>query len=150
MTPGRRLLRYDSFDDILPDVERLLSGCSTVGNWSFAQICRHLSGSLRLTVDLPPSTPRDSSLWVGEELRMALFDSGILPEGFAAPPAIIPAVTLGPRSEVEELRESIAYYRASGGPSIRHLYLGPLTASVWDRFHLMHCAHHLSFAIPSY
>ena len=31
------------------------------------------------------------------------------------------------RSEVEELRESIAYYRASDGPSIPHLYLGPLT-----------------------
>src|SRR4051794_14669240 len=31
MTPGRRSLRFHSFDEIVPDVERLVDGHSTVG-----------------------------------------------------------------------------------------------------------------------
>lgn len=34
MTPGRRSLRYGSLDEVKPDVERLLAGHTTVGNWS--------------------------------------------------------------------------------------------------------------------
>jgi hypothetical protein len=87
MTPGRRTLSYGRFDRIMPDVERLLEGCTTVGNRSLAQICRH------------------------------------------------PAAA--------------AYCKASSGPVIPHPSIGPLTKAEWDRFHLIHCAHHLSFAIPA-
>jgi hypothetical protein len=47
MTPGRRTLRYESFDDVMPGVERLLKGHTTVGNWSLAQICRPLAMAIR-------------------------------------------------------------------------------------------------------
>ena len=57
MTQGRRTLRFNSLDEVMPDVERLLEGHSTVGNWSLAQICRHLSTVMRRVVDLPASTP---------------------------------------------------------------------------------------------
>ena len=43
MTPGRRTLRYESLDEVMPDVERLLEGHTTVGNWTLAQICRALA-----------------------------------------------------------------------------------------------------------
>ena len=33
MTHRRRPLSYDSLDQIMPDVERLLEGHTTVGNW---------------------------------------------------------------------------------------------------------------------
>jgi hypothetical protein len=33
MTPGRRQIRYETLDAIMPDVERLLAGHRTVGNW---------------------------------------------------------------------------------------------------------------------
>ncbi len=39
MTSGRRALRYESFDEVMPDVERLLERHDTVGKWSLAQIC---------------------------------------------------------------------------------------------------------------
>src|SRR4051794_20833011 len=48
MTPGRRSLRYESFDEVMPDVERLLEDHVTVGNWSQAQICRHLAAGRAL------------------------------------------------------------------------------------------------------
>jgi hypothetical protein len=149
MTPGRRPLSFDNFDQIMPDVERLLGGCSTVGNWSLALICRHLSAALRGTADLPATTPQDPSLWISEELRRQIFESGQLLEGYAAPPAMVPEDAPCKKSAAEGLRQSIAYYRASDGPLIPHLYIGPLTKVGWDRFHLIHAAHHLSFVIPN-
>ena len=45
-------------------------------------------------------------------------------------------------------RQAIAHYKASPGPVIQHLFFGPLSKAEWDRLQLIHCAHHLSFAIP--
>jgi|GEM_PF-580544 len=148
MTPGRRNLNFENFDEIMVDVERLLNGCDVVGGWSFAQICRHLSSSLRVTADLPASTPQDPSKWMAEELKRQIFESGLVPEGYVAPQLVVPAETVAESDEVESLRQAIAYYRASSGPVIPHIFLGPLTKVEWDRYHLMHCAHHLSFVIP--
>jgi len=147
-TPGRRALKYHSLDEVMPDVERLLAGHTTVGNWSLAQICRHLATVMRRVVDLPASTPHDPSHWVGEEEKRKVLDSGMLPEGIAAPPQLVPADTLGEREEVDGLRQAIAHYRASPGPVIPHRIFGPLSKDEWDRLQLIHFAHHLSFAIP--
>jgi hypothetical protein len=43
MTRGRRTLGYKSFEEVLPDVDRLLQGHTTVGEWTLAQICRRLA-----------------------------------------------------------------------------------------------------------
>jgi Protein of unknown function (DUF1569) len=148
MTPGRRTLSYGSFDEIMLDVERLLEGHTTVGDWSLAQICRHLAAVIRRFVDLPASTPHDPSQWVGEERKRQIFDSGMLPEGLQGPQEVMPIEVLGEREEVEGLRQAIAHYQASPGPVIPHRRFGPLTKAEWDRFQLIHSAHHLSFAIP--
>ncbi len=148
MTPGRRPLSYDSLDDVISDVERLLEGHSTVGNWSLAQICCHLATVMRRVVDMPASTPHDPSLWVGEERKKQVFDSGMLPEGIQGPPQVMPTETLGERDEAEGLSQAIDHYKASPGPVIPHRFLGPLSKAEWDRLQLIHCAHHLSFAIP--
>ena len=148
MTQGRRTLRYGSLDEVMPDVERLLEGHTTVGHWSLAQICRHLATVMRRVVDLPASTPHDPSRWVGEERKREVLDSGMLPEGLPAPPEIVPGETRGDREEAEGLRQAIAHYRASPGPLIPHRIFGPLTRAEWDQLQLIHVAHHLSFAVP--
>ncbi len=148
MTPGRRTLRYGSLDEIMPDVERLLEGHTTVGTWSLAQICRHLSTVMRRVVDMPASTPQDPSKWVGEERKLEVLQTGMLPEGLPGPPEIMPGETLGERAEADGLRQAIAHYKASPGPVIPHRIFGPLTKEEWDRLQLIHVAHHLSFAVP--
>jgi hypothetical protein len=148
MTPGRRTLRYGSLDEIMPDVERLLEGHTTVGTWSLAQICRHLSTVMRRVVDMPASTPQDPSKWVGEERKLEVLRTGMLPEGLPGPPEIMPGEALEERAEAEGLRQAIAYYKASPGPVIPHRIFGPLTKEEWDRLQLIHVAHHLSFAVP--
>ena len=149
MTSGRRTLRFNSLDEVIPDVERLLEGHSTVGNWSLAQICRHLSTVMRRVVDLPASTPVDPSQWAPEERKREVLESGIIPEGLPAPPEILPAEALNERDEAEGLRAAIAHYMASNGPVIPHRIFGPLTKAEWDRIQCIHCAHHLSFAVPA-
>ena len=148
MTPGRRTLRFQDLEDIMPDVERLLDGHTTVGHWSLGQICRHLATVLRRVVDLPASTPHDASGWVGEGRKREFFESGVVPEGIPTSPRLLPAEALDEHEEAEGLRQAIAHYQASPGPVVPHVLLGFLTRKEWDRFHCIHAAHHLSFAVP--
>jgi hypothetical protein len=149
MTPGRRALRFESLDDVMPDVERLLEGHTTVGNWTLAQICRHLATVARRVVDLPASTPVDASQWVGEEKKREVFASGLLPEGIPGPPEIMPGEGLDAHEEAEGLRRALDHFRASPGPVIPHRVFGPLSRDEWHRLQCIHCAHHLSFAVPA-
>ena len=150
MTPGRRTLRYDSMDDIMPDVERLLGGHATVGNWSLSQICRHLATVMRRVVDLPASTSHDPSSRADEATKARVFETGLLPEGIPTPAELAPSEVLGDRPEAEGLRDAIAYYKASAsGPLAPHRVFGPLSKDQWDRLQCIHCAHHLSFASPT-
>ena len=145
----RRNLRFESFDEVMPDVERLLEGHATVGDWTLAQICNHLSMILRRHVDLPASTTFDPADRIPEERKRLVLETGVLPQGITPPPGMLPESVGSDREEAEGLRRAIAYYLASPGPAITHRILGPLTREEWDRFELIHMAHHLSFAVPS-
>jgi hypothetical protein len=149
MTDERRPLQFASLDDVMPEVERLLGGHRTVGGWSLAQICRHLATVLRRVVDLPASTPVDPSQWVGEDEKHAVLASGRIPEGLPAPAEIVPPADLDPRAEAENLRDALAHFRASPGPVIPHRFFGYLSRDEWERLQCIHCAHHLSFAVPA-
>jgi hypothetical protein len=149
MTPGRRALRYRNLDEILIDIGRLRQGYSTVGNWSLAQICRHLATVMRRSVDLPSSTPYDPSVWVPEEQKRHFFESGAFAEGLPTSARVAQAELLDEGNEVEGLRQAIEHYKASPGPEIPHVVFGFLTREEWDRFHCIHAAHHLSFVVPT-
>ena len=147
--PERRTLQFDNFDEIMPEVERLVAGHRTVGSWSLAQICHHLAKVMRRVVDMPASTPHDATMEVGEEKKRQVLESGKLPEGLPAPPQLVPPEGLDEREEVEGLRQAIAHYKASKGPVVPHRLFGPLSKQEWDRLQCIHCAHHLSFAVPN-
>jgi hypothetical protein len=148
MTPGRRAIRYGNLNEIMPDVDWLLDGHTTLGAWSLGQICRHLSTVMRRTVDLPESTPFDPTVWAPEERKRQFFESGSFPEGIPTIPLLLPADSLSDTEEAEGFRQAIAYYMASPGPVVPHTLLGFLTRNEWDQFHCIHAAHHFSFVIP--
>jgi len=148
MATVRRTLGFASLDEVMPEVERLRQGHTTVGTWTLAQICRHLATVLRRVADLPASTPRDPSQELGEERKREVLESGRLPEGLPAPPGVLPEGTLDEAEEAENLRRAIAYSQSSPGPVAPHRFFGPLTRDEWHRLQCIHCAHHLSFAIP--
>lgn len=148
MTPGRRTVHFDSLDDIMPDVERLLQGYSKVGQWSVGQACHHLASIMRASVDLPASTQFDPAMRVDANTRRAMLERGEIPEGIPTNPVLVPPAGLDDREEAEGLRAAIAHYKASPGPAIPHPLLGPLSREEWDSIHGHHAAHHLSFAVP--
>ncbi len=143
----RRDLTFASLDDVMPEVERLLSGHTTVGRWTLEQICNHLASALRLTMEDPPSPAEPT-----REQRVArrlFFRSGRFPDGMEAPVYVLqPQPGLDAATESEALREAIARFASTTGPFPAHPILGPLTKVEWIRFHCLHCAHHLGFARP--
>ena len=42
----------------------------------------------------------------------------------------------------------IERFRSSPGPFDAHPLVGRMTPRQWEQFHCVHCAHHLSFALP--
>ena len=53
--PGRRTLRFQSYDDILADA-RAMNAQPTryLGNWSLGQICEHLAKAIEYEIDGAP------------------------------------------------------------------------------------------------
>ncbi len=58
---ARRPLAFASLDRVMPDVDRLLEGHTTLGDWSLGQICNHLTQSLTWTVEGFPKLRPGSS-----------------------------------------------------------------------------------------
>ena len=132
----------------MPEVERLRRGHTTVGNWTLAQICRHLATVCSRVVDLPASTPRDPSLELGEERKREVLETAVSPKDCPRLRASCREGGLDEGEEAENLRQAIAYFQSSPGPVAPHRLFGPLTRDEWHRLQCIHCAHHLSFAIP--
>jgi len=144
--PERRILDFSSMDEIMPDVERLLGGHSAIAQWTLAQILYHLATAIRLTRrERGDTPPRPGS----EVFRQRFFRSRRFPEGLTAPhPMLIPPVDADAQVQAQALREAIARFASTTGPFPDHPLLGTLNKEEWTQFHCIHCAHHLSFAIP--
>lgn len=144
--PAHRQLTFQDLNEILPEVERLLTGYTATGQWSLAQICHHLSTTIRLTSrpasNVPESTPEQNAI------REAFFAAGVFPPGRQSPAPFIPPPALDAATEAQSLAESIKRFQAATGPYPAHPYLGQLDANQWHRFHAMHAAHHLGFVAP--
>ena len=85
---------------------------------------------------------------VGPVAKRQVLGSGVMPEGVKLPEKYLPRPGLDPRAEAEALRASLRYYLAHTGPLAGHPLFGSMSRDEWDRYHAIHCAHHLSFARP--
>lgn len=147
---ARRPLRFDRLDRVMPDVDRLLEGHETVGRWSLGQICNHLAGAVLQSVE--GSTHRAPWLFrklAGPIIRRKILRDGRMPEGVKVPRQFLPEPGKDARDEAEALRVAIGRFVAMTGPPADNPLFGPTTRRDWERLHLIHCAHHLSFAIPT-
>jgi hypothetical protein len=147
-TAGRRQVAFQRLDDVMPDVERLLGGHVTVGRWSLAQICNHLTTSIRSSID---GFPGGSAPWfiratIGKIARRSILVKGNIPEGAPLPKLYTPQPGLDARAEAETLRAAIAAFKECASP-VPHPFVGAMTKEEWSRFHCVHCGHHLSFVV---
>jgi hypothetical protein len=145
----RRTLEFARLDEVMPEVDRLLAGHATVGNWSLGQICNHLAGMYRMSVEgFGVQMPWLFRATLGRVFKKKIFAERRMKAGIKVPERFLPKPGLDDRAEAEALRASIAHYRAHPEPRAPHPFFGQLTGDEWDRVHLIHSAHHLSFAVP--
>ena len=145
----RRTLTFTTLDRVMPDVDRLLEGHETLGNWSLGQICNHLATVVAGSVDGFPF--RASWIYrktMGTVIRRQLFKNGEMAVGTQLPPQFCPKPGLDARAEAEALRATLRYFAGYQEPLVMHPFFGWLTRDEWNRLHAIHCAHHLSFVLP--
>jgi hypothetical protein len=148
--PGRRTLDFARLDDVMPEVDRLLAGHATVGNWSLGQMCNHLAATFRFSVEgFGVKAPWPIRATLGRVIKKKILGDRKMKEGIKVPEKFLPKPGLDGRAEAESLRGSIAYYLAHPEARAPHPFFGRLTGEEWDRLHCIHCAHHLSFAVPA-
>ena len=150
MTKGRRRLRFATLRDVPPDVDRLVAqGHRTVGRWTLAQICNHLSSNIVHTIDgFPgPVAPWIVRQTLGRAVRGLMLTPGRIMEGAPIPKNYRPAPTLDATAEVTALRAAIERFCSSQIECKPHPFLGWMSYKEWERFHCIHCGHHLSFVL---
>jgi hypothetical protein len=145
--PERRQLTFQTLDEVMPEVGRLLEGYTVVGKWSLAQILHHLAITIRSTArpasDVPPATSEQTAI------HKRFFALDRFPDGRPAPPPFDPPQGLDPLVEAPSLDRALERFASATGPFPAHPVIGPLSGEEWARFHAMHAAHHLGFAVPT-
>ncbi len=145
----RRPLNFTSLAEVMPEVDRLLQGHKTVGNWSLEQICNHLSGALIYSVEgFPVRAPWLIRKMLGPIAKRDVLGKGRMREGLKLPEKFLPRPGLDARAEAEALRGALKVFSAHAGPLADHPMFGPLNRDEWTRLHCIHSAHHLSFVQP--
>ena len=49
---GRRQLHFETYQDVLDDVHKLVGGpCRQLGNWSLSEVCQHLAKTIHMSID---------------------------------------------------------------------------------------------------
>lgn len=146
---SRRPLAFASLDRVMPDIDRLLGGHTTVGHWSLGQICNHLTQSLTWTVDgFPSLTPWVVRKTIGPLFLRRILKTGRFPGGIKLPKAYLPKPGLDARAEAEALRAALWHFASHTGPLSDHPMAGQIARAEWERFHCIHYAHHLGFVLP--
>jgi hypothetical protein len=147
---GRRQLRYDSYQDLLSDAERLaVSELRTLGNWSLGQVLGHLARTLEMSIDgcdIKASWPVRMIARLFFRQRLI---SGPTPAGFQLPRAFREAFVPPPtesQTGLAELRRAIErlHHEIDRAP---HPLLGELSLDEWDSLHLRHAEMHMSFLV---
>jgi hypothetical protein len=151
---GRRELHFNTIDDALSEVDRLLTAdraarLTRLGNWTLGQTLGHLATWVNFSYDGNPLKP---PLIIRLILRMRKkkFLRGSMPVGVRIPG--VENGTLG--IDLLSTDDGAARYRAAmqrlarEAPTLPNVIFGPLTHDEWKQLHLRHAELHLGFMKP--
>jgi hypothetical protein len=151
----RRKLRFDSIDEVLADVDRLVEAeragrLGHVGNWSLGQTLGHLASWAEYAYAGYPGRPpvfirwilrRRKQKFIHEPMRAGVKIPGIPGGTYATEPV--------PLAEAEgRLRRVLARLK-SEAPTLVHPIFGPLSHGEWIGINLRHAELHLGFHVPN-
>ncbi len=147
---ARRKLEYHNFCEVMEDLDRLRAGGYVrAGRWDLAQTCEHLATFMEMsltgfTFKFPPGW----RLLGATVLKRLTLWTRSLPQGFKAPPELIPQSELTEGAAVAALKDMLCRVRTARRFAPSPLF-GRMNPEQWRRIHLIHCAHHLSFVVPN-
>lgn len=149
---GRRELRFNTFDDLLAEAERLAGGeVKMLGNWSLAQIFSHLAAGVNSTMD-GTTFKAPFFMRLMAPFMKKKFISGGIPPGFKIPKEaqaqFLPADDVETEAALGALRKAIERFK-SAERLAAHPLCGKLTKQETEQFQLRHAEMHLSFAVPA-
>jgi hypothetical protein len=130
------------------------------GKWCAAEVLEHLyltytgtvKGFQRVAEAGKPVTKMPTQSWTQRGRTLVVVGFGHLPSGREAPPVARPRgvphekvlAEIGPKiTEMDDIIARCEEKLGSRRKLLDHPILGPLTASQWRKFHLVHGLHHV-------
>ena len=149
---GRRELRFQSFDDLQAEIERLAGNdVKMLGNWSLAQMFKHLAAGLNSTID-GSSFKAPFYFKLMAPLMKKKFIHGSIPPGFKIPKEaeaqFLPSDDVETADALGELQAAIERVK-SADKFAPHPMFGAISNGDVEQFQLRHAEMHLSFALPA-
>jgi hypothetical protein len=147
---ARRELEFQSFDEALAEVDRLLTGrYQRRGNWDLAQTCDHLAYSFEGSVrGFDFGVPRMVQMLIGQYALRYVLRNRRAPFRPRVPRRLEPPSGKDPQACALRLKNSISEFESHAGELAPHPFFGKITRDQWRQIHLFHCAHHLAFLHP--
>jgi len=157
--PGLRRLQEEIASAVAGlSVEQL--GWHPPGKWCAAEVLEHLyltytgtvKGFQRVAEAGTPVTKTTIQTWPQRGRTLIVVGFGYLPSGREAPPVARPRgvppekvrTEIGPKiAEMDDVIAACEEKLGSRRKLLDHPILGPLTASQWRKFHLVHGLHHV-------
>ena len=149
---GRRTLRFETFDEILADAERLAATSSVrkLGNWSLGQSFFHLAAGMRLMLDGSKTQAPLLARLVGPVVKFWMLNRS-LPAGFKLPKAsadeLIAEREVSTVEGLEALCSAVARMKVATEFQ-PHPIFGPMNAEQARKLQCRHSELHLSFFVP--
>lgn len=154
-TQPRRLLRFECWDELIAEVERIATAARqgrvrTLGRWSVGQIFQHLAR----TIEASYGQRRVEAAWpvrlLGRVMmrlsRGRLLDRPFRP-GWRAPRAGLPDADVSLDEAVAELRAWLERVQRGEPMVAASPFLGQLSQDQWMRLHQRHAELHLGFIL---
>lgn len=149
MVAGRRKLRFQSYQELTNEVDRLVKArqLKSLGNWSLGQVLKHLAIVMHHSVDGFPTRPP-----LPKRLLFRLFKNRFvkhpMPAGIQLPKPTAAALVAAPQTTTQEgliaLRDSIRRLQTDSRRAA-HPAFGKLSHDEWDQINFRHAELHLSF-----
>ena len=147
----RRRLTFCDCDEVIAEVQRLRStGYTRAGRLDLAQICTHLADSCDGYVHgFNIQGPWYMRRLLAPIVRRIVLTFNWIPTGIRLPDGFMPRSGGDPDAAIARLRTKLEELDAHHGACAVHPFLGRLTLDEYRKLNLLHCAHHLSFLIPT-
>jgi Protein of unknown function (DUF1569) len=153
----RRDLRFARLSEVQDDLKKLASRNYTkTAEWDLSQVAEHLADWMTFPIDGFPKPPWLVVILIGAmrvTLGKSLYKKFVRDQRMATGQPTIPT-TVYPASDssaksVERLMKAIDRLSAHRGPIHPSPLFGQLSYDELVALQLAHCAHHLSFLVPS-